>query len=123
MSAHETCDKRGTWQARRLASGLSARQAAGLAPWLAAGLRLVSRLASLLRPRAFVNACTRQALQLMGHQSPRRLGDMPYEEMEKWTRWATHVAMLDRYDNMTQVHAICLLALSASAATACSAAC
>jgi len=54
----------------------------------------------------------------MGLKSPRRLGDMPYEEMEKWTRWATHVAMLDRYDNMTQVRLLlaCFLGRSATAA-------
>lgn len=44
-----------------------------------------------------------KVMQLTGIKGKRRIGDMPYEEMEKWTRWATHVAMLDRYDNMTQV--------------------
>lgn len=41
--------------------------------------------------------------QVMGIKGRRRLGEIPAEEMEEWTRWATHVAMLDRYDNMTQV--------------------
>jgi len=58
---------------------------------------------ALLRRHARRAWWCEQVLQLVGHQSKRRLGDMPYEEMEKWTRWATHVAMLDRYENMTQV--------------------
>lgn len=40
---------------------------------------------------------------LFGIKGPRRLGEIPSQEMETWTRWATHVAMLDRYENMTQV--------------------
>lgn len=39
----------------------------------------------------------------LGLIEKRRLGAIPAEEMEQWNRWATHVAMLDRYDNMTQV--------------------
>ena len=42
-------------------------------------------------------------LKRFGFRTKRKLGDIPYEEMENWTRWATHVAMLDRYENMTQV--------------------
>jgi len=44
----------------------------------------------------------------LGLKGKRKLGAIPengakMEEMERWTRWSTHVAMLDRYDNMTQV--------------------
>uniref|UniRef100_A0A7S4PFY4 Uncharacterized protein n=2 Tax=Guillardia theta TaxID=55529 RepID=A0A7S4PFY4_GUITH len=37
----------------------------------------------------------------------RTIGKLPedtVEDFEEWTRWASHTAMLNRYDNMTSVH-------------------
>lgn len=80
----------------------SMRPGDGVCLWRTAGVRLEVWLRG---ENELTRGCGegKQVLQMVGHQSKRRLGDMPYEEMEKWTRWATHVAMLDRYDNMTQV--------------------
>lgn len=58
-----------------------------------------------------------QVSSALGLKGKRKLGAIPengakMEEMERWTRWSTHVAMLDRYDNMTQVCLFVCLSLS-----------
>jgi len=53
--------------------------------------------------RGFDDIVLGQVASALGFKGRRKLGSIPAQEMEEWTRWSTHVAMLDRYDNMTQV--------------------
>jgi len=53
--------------------------------------------------RGFDDIVLGQVASALGFKGTRKLGTIPAQEMEEWTRWSTHVAMLDRYDNMTQV--------------------